>query len=532
MGDIVHSTPAVVGHPSALYDSVNRDSTYAEYRELYQDRRQMVYVGGNDGMVHAFNAGFWDDSNDKYTTSENGATAHPLGSELWAYIPRSALPHLQWLKDTNYQHVYYVDGEPIVFDAAIFANDADHPHGWGTVLAIGMRLGGGAFDVDTDDDGSTDQTLYSSYILLDITNPESPPSLIAEISHINMGYTTSIPAVIKKRTPSVANDYSATLSTNDWQLIFGSGPTSLTDITSTQDSNAFVGDLAAKDWDSNYHDDIAYFGIVGGSSASPTGGVMRMRFDPSASSLSSLGVSTLLYTGLPTIAKPLVSNDGMGRAWIHFGTGRMLTGGDNSNSDQQKYFGVIEDASYGTLAMTDLFNSTDINVFNNNNIDDNGSAFDLPSGTPISNFDQLAAAIPANTSGWLRDLEYSGSDPSGRNITHSAKVRNVLFFTEYTPATSTCQPEGSSRLFGLDYRTGTALPHVVFDTDTTVTNNGGELSNPEIDLGRGMASAPVIRVTTNKEAAIFTQKGAGVQSDKASLGSTVTGRQTWRQIKF
>ena len=565
LGDIVHSTPVAVRLPSNTYDTKNKDATYASFREHYSDRRQMVYVGGNDGMIHAFNAGFWNDKNKQYTTTISGSpapTAHPLGAELWGYVPRSALPHLQWLKDTNYQHVYYVDGKPIAFDANIFTADADHPHGWGTVLAIGMRLGGGDFQVDTDNDGSTDETLHSSYILLDITNPETAPTLIAEISDTSMGYTTSVPALAKMRVPSTENQYSS-LSTNDWQLIFGSGPTDLNDMISNQKpvlyhynlsnnslgsttingvNKAFVGDIAAIDWGSNYHDDILYFGLVGGTLANPDGRVMRLRFDTTASAttLTSLGISTFIDTGLPTFAKPLLGVDGLGKAWVHFGTGRLLVEADNATTTQQKYFGVFEktDNSYAERQLSELFNSTDIRVFESGKVDDNGSTFELPSGTQISSFNALANAIPENKSGWFRNLAYPVSDPSGRNTTTSVQARTVVFFTEYTPGISsanTCQPEGSSRLYGLDYRTGTALPMVVFDTDSNTTSGTAELSNISLDIGRGMASAPAL-VQNNAapgEVTIVTQNSEGeISTNQGKVGVAITGRQSWREISF
>ena len=54
----------------------------------------MVYVGGNDGMLHAFNAS--------------------TGDEVWAYIPSMLLPKLYRLADKYYasNHQYYVDGSP------------------------------------------------------------------------------------------------------------------------------------------------------------------------------------------------------------------------------------------------------------------------------------------------------------------------------------------------------------------------------------------------------------------------------------
>src|SRR5690606_3809920 len=59
LGDIVHSTPAIVGRPADGYDARYGDDSYNEFREKYRNRRNMVYVGANDGMLHAFNAGFY-----------------------------------------------------------------------------------------------------------------------------------------------------------------------------------------------------------------------------------------------------------------------------------------------------------------------------------------------------------------------------------------------------------------------------------------------------------------------------------------
>ena len=145
LGDIVHSTPQLVAAPGTRYDARYQDSSYQAFREHYANRRHVLFAGANDGMIHAFNSGFWNEANYAYDlTGNNNETSHPLGSELWAYAPMNLLPHLQWLTELDYPHVYYVDGEPLTFDANIFdPQDSDYPGGWGTVLVVGMRLGEG-----------------------------------------------------------------------------------------------------------------------------------------------------------------------------------------------------------------------------------------------------------------------------------------------------------------------------------------------------------------------------------------------------
>ncbi len=70
-----------------------------------------------------------------------------LGDELWAYIPQALLPHLKFLADPDYTHSYYVDLKPKIFDAQIIPdgthyNDSDGLDDWGTILLIGLNMGG------------------------------------------------------------------------------------------------------------------------------------------------------------------------------------------------------------------------------------------------------------------------------------------------------------------------------------------------------------------------------------------------------
>ena len=108
-----------------------------------------------DGMFHAFNGGFFDPEDKAFLTQPLDAsrspiasfTSHALGSEMWADVPYNLLPHLHWLTDPNYGHIYYCDHKPKVFDAKIFANGVDpitgidHPNGWGTIPRSSVSAG-------------------------------------------------------------------------------------------------------------------------------------------------------------------------------------------------------------------------------------------------------------------------------------------------------------------------------------------------------------------------------------------------------
>lgn len=347
LGDIVYSTPTIVGRPTENYHLLYRDLSYATFADHFKNRRHVVYTGANDGMFHAFNAGFYDSANKGFKTQLNGETEYDLGSELWAYVPYNLLPHLSWLTETDYAHVYYCDLKPKIFDAKILPDDShytdtDNEPNWGTLLVAGMRLGGGEIVADMDkSDGSAvnaakDRTMSSAYFILDITDPESEPKVLAEIRMEGLGYTTCYPAVVPmkdKRDISSPLDGEDTINQNEWYLVFGSGPasaagkadanslsgalegavskqtgklyvvdlkklvlegkletldnmgvftsapatTGLHDYYQALDENSFISDPVAVDYDLDYNADAVYFGTVSGDSTTATawGGKQR-----------------------------------------------------------------------------------------------------------------------------------------------------------------------------------------------------------------------------------------------------------------
>ena len=130
LGDIASSKPAYLREPRKAYT----EADYAAYKEENADRRATVFVGANDGMVHAFDA----------TT----------GEEMWAYAPRITMKKLHVQAGTTYStnHQYSVDGSPEVADVKI-GNE------WHTVLVGGLNAGGRGF--------------YA----LDVTDPDNPKAL-------------------------------------------------------------------------------------------------------------------------------------------------------------------------------------------------------------------------------------------------------------------------------------------------------------------------------------------------------------------
>ena len=161
MGDIINSGPVVKGPPSS-------DILDASYQSFYlnnQARTPTLYVGANDGMLHALRAGV-------------SATDAANGQELFAYIPRAISLKLNKLTNPAYVKEAFVDSAVTVNEARLYKS-ATSTVDWGTVLASGM--GGGAqglFALDV----SNPATFSKSNVLWEFTDADDPDmgNLIAE----------------------------------------------------------------------------------------------------------------------------------------------------------------------------------------------------------------------------------------------------------------------------------------------------------------------------------------------------------------
>jgi type IV pilus assembly protein PilY1 len=130
LGDVASSKPAYQRDPRKGYTAAG----YSDYKDTNKARAATVFVGANDGLLHAFNAA-------------NGA-------ELWAYAPRITMKKLYRQTSTTYgtNHQYTVDGTPEVADVKI--NNV-----WRSVLVSGLNAGG------------------RGYFALDVTDPANPRAL-------------------------------------------------------------------------------------------------------------------------------------------------------------------------------------------------------------------------------------------------------------------------------------------------------------------------------------------------------------------
>jgi type IV pilus assembly protein PilY1 len=587
LGDVIHSSPTVVATPAEDYDLIYRDRTYADFFVKYKNRRHVVYVGANDGMLHAFNGGFFDASQTKFWKAYHAVsgysdpgTAPELGAELWAYVPYNLLPHLYWLTDPTYSHVYYVDLKPKVFDARIYdptlpATDK-HPHGWATIMVVGMRLGGGPLKTDKDHDGryepngaSPDAEMRSAYIIMDITDPESPPTVLAEITFDDLGFTTSYPAVI-------VMDPKDTTNANDWYLVLGSGPTNITSATSDQrakiyiidlkklgqngelkdqdgnapplpfetlDDHAIVGDLVSVDLDLDYKADVVYFGTsLKFMQNNYKGRVHRLLIenDTNPGTWSASGSDAILFDAQkPVTAAPTIARDRDGRIWVYFGTGRFLTRDDVNYLDQQSYYGIKEpvdgsqNRDWSKVLNNGLLDVTNVKVFEGGEVkcDSGGSLIDCGdisdlNGNGKDDFDDIETIVDTTKDGWKLDFAGSGE----RNLGQATLLGEILTFTTYTPNSDPCEFEGFSNLYALHFKTGTAFSEPIIGFGDDVLGTKKEIAKM-LSLGKGLTLTPNIHVGREEGSKAFIQTSTGAIEVVQQLnpGVTKSGKASWSE---
>lgn len=141
--DVGHSSPVYLGPPveNGSDKSLTEDG-YATFAAANQNRQRTVFLGTNDGMVHAFNA--------------------VTGVEMWAFVPYNLLAKLKLQRETDadgnayFNHQSLVDGSVVVRD--VFDRGAGR---WRTMLITGQALGTGRAD-------------NNYYFGLDVTDPTNP----------------------------------------------------------------------------------------------------------------------------------------------------------------------------------------------------------------------------------------------------------------------------------------------------------------------------------------------------------------------
>ena len=183
LGDILNSGIVFSGKPTA---SVSITNAYATFNSANANRTPALFVGANDGMLHAFNAN--------------------NGDEIFGYIPSWMRTKLAALTSKTYpgNHQAYVDGTPEVAEAQV--GSAGTASDWKTVLVSGTGAGGsGVFALDVTDP----DTFSASKVMWEFTRADDA----------DLGYVVGRPQILKLRT-SAPN---ATTATYRWFAAVASG---------------------------------------------------------------------------------------------------------------------------------------------------------------------------------------------------------------------------------------------------------------------------------------------------------------------
>ncbi len=563
LGDIVHSTPVSVSRPPDNYHLIYGDESYHNYYNQYKNRETMVYVGANDGMLHAFTSWIYSAVTKAYTKPATAPSDEQIGDELWAYIPQCLLPHLKWLPSSDYTHVYYVDLKPKVFDAKILPDDthytdSDSDDNWGTFLLGGLRFGGkhiwseGDYDDGSGTTVSETRHFYSSYFLLDITEPRSP-RLMWERTYQDLGLTTSFPAIIKVQ--------------NKWFAVFGSGPEDYDGTSSKKghvfvidlntgdaypnlsnfssgitnawlfegnENNAFMNSPVALDKNVNYNVDAVYIGETYQQGGNWKGklykvsipwdwsGVTTYVDDPNDST-SPWTFNEIFDATRPITAPVSLSIDSYDNVWVYFGTGRYLSEDDKTNTDTQYLFGICDpffnsyyDEDHGdyyhnysktkVLGLSNLFDADPYTITTTGQVFRGSSLFGDGTWSHL-----LSEA--SSYDGWKRTLDTSGE----RAVNKFSVLGGIVFAPTFIPNDDICGFGGNSNLYGLYYETGTAYYESSFVNHDVVTvtiggNQYQEISG-KMDLGAGKASALGIHVGRESGAKAYVQQSTGAVID-------------------
>jgi len=503
--DFVNSPPTLVkGNVDLNYDLVGLPSGGTSYRSFVtrkKSRDPLLFVGGNGGMLHAFNA-----------TTGN---AQQSGKEVFAYIPQAALPKLQVLAAQSYNHEFFVDGPLTETDAFIVTNASPGTAEWINVLIGTMGAGGkSVFAIDVTGTARGNSTnppasIGAANIMWEITNQSQNGASLGHVTgQVQVGYVQNNGGWYA----FVGNGHDSSggraallvvdLSTGDivrsFELSSAEGVTSpngLSGVSLIRNSQgevigAYAGDLHGQVWR------FEFDGAAPGNWKVGFGGtplfVARSR-DNAVQKISAA----------PTHFKMPAKSGATGNLVV-FGTGRLVESGDLDDRSEQTLYAVLDETVTGASAAT-----SPLTGIGGGRAKLQRQAFsDKVSGNPLIQLtsETVDYAGSAKEYGWYLDLDitrevmpgdWTSSMQRPRVIYQPQLVRNLVFFSAITPPDTEnrcASSSGGAFAFFLPVMTGGQL-----DKRTLDTNSDG-LINDSDSLGQayydGDASGnPALRKT-------------------------------------
>ena len=447
LGDLVDSQPVYVKQPFANYG----DAGYDAFKTAQANRAPMVYVGGNDGMLHAF-----------YATFESTDATYPSrGQEAWSVIPAEVLPNLYKLADSNYErgnHQFFVDGTPV-------ASDVYDGTAWHTILVGGLNAGG------------------KGYYALDVTNPASPTALwefrqnntvcpvnsaaaVNNTADCNMGLSFGKPVISKLGST--------------WVVMFTSGYNNINGAAQGDGQgflyvvNAMTGRVIHKIATgvgssgapaglaqiNNYVDNV----LINNSTLRAYGGdllgnVWRFEFAPTPRAVLVGTATTTASARQPITTRPELAELN-GEPFVVVGTGKLLGITDVTDSQQQSVYGIHDKLTVAPSGSPPAIYSSLRNSLRKMTMTQVGTG-------PTAVRTIACTSDCAKTDGWVVNLAETGE----RVNVEMKLVLGTLVFPSNVPEGVPCSVGGHSWLNQLDFRTGQAV------TTAPLSGSNGIISN-------------------------------------------------------
>jgi type IV pilus assembly protein PilY1 len=513
LGDIVNSEATYVGAPTERYnDATHPGFTAFKASAAVANRTPMIYVGANDGMLHAFNAS---------TSSSDG------GNEKWAFIPSFVLsgpsspanPTADGLASRaslgSFTHKYHVDQTPTVqsvnFDHTGTAPAGGFPTGtpdWRTLLVAGLDKGG------------------RGYYAIDVTNPAAWTSesavaskVLWEFTDADMGFTYGRPMIVYTKKYGwvviVASGYNNTqgvaanqgkgylyvLNAKTGALLekIGTGAGSATTPSGLAHVNTFIADYRARTVDYVYGGDL--LGNVWRFDLTQAAGSAGAYPAPLQFAVLTDGTNAQPVTSLLTIE---IAPDRVSR-WVFVGTGQLMSDADIPSSATQTFYAFRD----GTVSSPNTSGS-----------------FPLGRGSLAQMTDPLAGVTPA-ADGWYLDLTLhagaSGS-PAERVISAPTANEGLIAFIGQKPTDDPCAPAVTSHEYILEYATGKSR---------LVDASGNRIASYLVPSSSGYALKVIFAKDANGKIRAISSNSLDGQKKIEGNFNTPTGipaRLQWREV--
>jgi len=559
IGDIIDSSPEFVGQQNfgyALLDDGEGDA-YRAYLNDKDERERAVFVGANDGMLHAFNAGNYDSTS---ATFDQGT-----GKEIFGYVPEAVRGGLAELTQPSYEHQYYVNGSLFAGDAYIDRDGSGKQ--WHTVLTGAFAHGHkGIFALDVAESGSSELKVNGA-------NPdETPmweftPDNIDDGDHADeLGHILGEPQIVRLADGTYAavfgNGYN---STNGDATLFvvdlETGQPIETDKQGTDgvmetesggnnglatpfivDKNgdrnadfAYAGDLKGNMWKFNLDPTSNDFGVAHKDGNTPA---------PLFRALGPENKEEQPITSKPVIGVPPEGRDGV---MVYFGTGQYFAVGDStlpSEPQIQSVYGIHDDNNDNKTPDAKRQGDTVSHLVKQKIAGETTGEGESARVRQIS--DNEVDYSNEDIEGWHLDLVYN-DQPKGEQVVSSPILRfGRLSITTFTPTEDPCEFGGTSWFQQVDALSGSRLDESAIDVnnDGVIDEDDRVLVDDDDELdpvsGRqlgGVTAQPVVINDSGKDRAVFSKVCDSQDCDKTETeltqgGGLSVGRQSWRELEW